>query len=179
VFCHFSFYIGSAMTDLVNKVAQSGIVTLDLVNYLPEQEIIGLDISHFLFRGLLLKEKEFRAAIKDLDTTAYSGKRVAVFCSTDAIVAQWAYMLVASALQDAGLECFFGTPAQVEEHLLLSQIRQMNTAPYKDQRIVIKGCGSRPLPDAAYLEITKRLRPVVKSLMFGEPCSTVPIYKKR
>jgi hypothetical protein len=168
-----------AMTELINKVAQSGIITLDLEQFLPERKVEGLDISQFLFRGLLLKEKDFRTAVKEFDWTVFSGKIVAVYCSTDAIVAQWAYMLLASALQDAGADFYIGTPGETEAQLLLNNIRNIAPEKYQDERVVIKGCGTQPLPDAAYLEITKLLKPYVKTLMFGEPCSTVPIYKKR
>jgi len=167
------------MTELINKVAQSGIITLDLEQFLPEKQVVGLDISSFLFRGLLLKEKDFRTAVKEYDWTVYSGKIAAVFCSTDAIVAQWAYMLLATALQDNGADFYIGTPEEVRAQLLLSNIRNIAPERYQDERVVIKGCGTQPLPDAAYLEVTKRLKPYVKSLMFGEPCSTVPIYKKK
>jgi hypothetical protein len=168
-----------AMTELINKVAQSGIITLDLEQFLPERKVEGFDISQFLFRGLLLKEKDFRIAVKDYDWTVFSGKIVAVYCSTDAIVAQWAFMLLASALQDAGADFYIGTPGEIEAQLLLTNIRNIAAERYQDQRVVIKGCGTQALPDAAYLEVTKRLKPYVKSLMFGEPCSTVPIYKKK
>ena len=165
--------------ELVNKVAQSGIITLDLETFVVKSGIKELDISQFLFRGLLLKEKDFRAALKEFDWTPYTGQIVAVFCSTDAIVAQWAYMLVAGYLQDAGADYYSGTKDAVWQDKLIEAIRSIDSDQYRDEKIVVKGCGTIPLPDAAYLEITKKLRPVVKTLMFGEPCSTVPVYKKR
>ena len=165
--------------ELVNKVTQSGIITLDLEKHLPEKEVVGLDISQFLFRGLLLKEKEFRQAIKEFDWSVYSDKIAAVHCSTDAIVAQWAYMLVAAALQDAGANALFGTKDEVFQQVLLQAIRNIQASEYEGERVVVKGCGGVKLPDAAFLEITLKLKPVVKSLMFGEPCSTVPVYKRK
>lgn len=165
--------------ELVNKVAQSGIVTIDLEKLMNETEIAELDISQFLFRGLLLKEKDFRSALKEFDWSVFQGKTVAVFCSTDAIVAQWAYMLIANYLLPIAQQFYFGTKDEVWNHILLEQIAHIQHQEYVDKMVVIKGCGTQPLPDAAYLEITKKLQPVVKSLMFGEPCSTVPIYKRK
>lgn len=165
--------------ELVNKVAQSGIITLDLETLTQEQEIVELDISQFLFRGLLLKEKDFRADLKAFQWEQFTGKTVAVFCSTDAIVAQWAYMLVANHLIAVSADFHFGTKDEVWNTLLLRSINEIRQEKYDGKIVVIKGCGTRPLPDAAYLEVTKKLQPVVKSLMFGEPCSTVPVYKKR
>lgn len=165
--------------ELVNKVAQSGIITLDLEALPPEYEVVELDISQFLFRGLLLKEKDFRADLKAFQWEQFTGKTVAVFCSTDAIVAQWAYMLVANYLIGVAAGFYFGTKDEVWNELLLRSISEIRQEDYESKIVVIKGCGNRPLPDAAYLEVTKKLQPVVKSLMFGEPCSTVPVYKKR
>jgi hypothetical protein len=132
-----------------------------------------------LFRGLLLKELEFRANLKNVDWTAFQDKSVAVFCSSDAILPQWAYMLIVVYLQQVTKEIYFGTIAEVEQKLLLQNIQNMNVAQYQEERLIIKGCGTKALGGEAYLEITKKLKPVVKSLMFGEPCSTVPVYKKK
>lgn len=164
---------------LINKVAQSGIITLDLEAFFPTEEILPLDIKNFLFRGLLLKELEFRANLKNVDWTAFQDKSVAVFCSSDAILPQWAYMLIVVYLQQVTKEIYFGTIAEVEQKLLLQNIQNMNVAQYQEERLIIKGCGTKALGGEAYLEITKKLKPVVKSLMFGEPCSTVPVYKKK
>lgn len=165
--------------ELVNKIAASGIITIDLETLVKSQEIIELDISQFLFRGLLLKEKDFRAELKTFDWSQFSGDIVAVYCSTDAIVAQWAYMLIANALTKEDVEFYYGSKDEVWNLLLLQSIKELATDDYEDKIVVIKGCGTRSLPNAAYLEVTKKLLPTVKSLMFGEPCSTVPVYKKR
>lgn len=165
--------------ELVNKVAQSGIITLDLESLVAEDNILELDISQFLFKGLLLKEKDYRTHLKEFDWEKYKNKTVAVYCSTDAIVAQWAYMLVANYLLQVNSGFYFGTKDEVWNTLLMEEISNLREENYTDKMIVIKGCGTKKLPDAAYLEITKKLQPVVKSLMFGEPCSTVPVYKKR
>lgn len=165
--------------ELVNKIAASGIITIDLETLVKSQEIIELDISQFLFRGLLLKEKDFRAELKTFDWSQFSGDIVAVYCSTDAIVAQWAYMLIVNALTKEDVEFYYGSKDEVWNLLLLQSIKELATDEYEDKIVVIKGCGTRSLPNAAYLEVTKKLLPTVKSLMFGEPCSTVPVYKKR
>jgi len=168
------------MEPIVNKIAQSGIITLDLEDFLPgANEITEFDLKPFLFKEMILKEKDFRTALATLDLTVFNQKTVAVFCSADAIIPKWAYMLVGSLLQEHAASIYFGTRETVEGKLLLEHIVTIDVARYKDQRVIIKVCGNRPLPDAAYLAITLKLRPVVKSLMYGEACSTVPVYKKK
>jgi len=164
---------------IVNKVAQSGLITLDLEAYLPKGEAITFDLKDHLFMGLILKEKDFREALKNLDWAAYKDKYVAVICSVDAIIPVWAYMLVANYLQPVAKEIYIGTEAEMNKHLVLKNIAAINLDVYKDQRIVVKGCGEVPIDNYAYAEITKLLTPVAKSIMYGEPCSTVPIYKKK
>lgn len=165
--------------ELVNKVAQSGLITLDLEDFFPKEAIIAFDIKEFLFRGLILKELEFRAALKAHDWSAYKDKTVAVFCSTDAIIPQWAFMLVATYLSAQTTEIYFGTTEEVEQKLFLLNLKSIDATKYIDEKIIIKGCGTKTVTGEAYLEITKKLQPVVKSLMFGEACSTVPIYKRK
>ena len=165
--------------EFVNKVAESGIITLDLEKYFPEEEIILFDIKDYLFMGLILKEKDSRQALKELDDKKYQHKIVAVTCTADAIVPMWAYMLISSTLQKASKEIIFGNETDAKTKLLLRNIHQLNKEDFIDKRVVVKGCGETPIPEEAYLEITNLLIPVVKSIMFGEPCSTVPIYKKK
>jgi hypothetical protein len=165
--------------EFVNKVAESGIITLDLEQFLPQQEIVAFDLKDYLFMGLILKEKDFREQLKNLDTTAYTDKIVAVHCSADAIIPQWAYMLVTTRLHGIAAQVKHGTAEQVSTQLLSNAIATLDVAPYTDARIVVKGCGDKSLPDAAYLAITQALLPVAKSIMYGEPCSTVPVYKKK
>lgn len=164
---------------IVNKVAQSGLITLDLEAYLPKGGMITFDLKDHLFMGLILKEKDFREALKNLDWAAYKDKYIAVTCSVDAIIPVWAYMLVANYLQPVAKEIYIGTEAEMNKHLVLKNIAAINLDEYKDQRIVVKGCGEVPIDNYAYAEITKLLTPVAKSIMYGEPCSTVPIYKKK
>ncbi len=166
------------METLVNKVAQSGIITLNLEDYFPNKDIISLDIKNFLFMGLILKEKEFRQSLKDHDWVQYSNKIVLISCSEDAILPSWSYMLLESYLGDVAEDVYYGTK---EEFLIMyykNVIKDLDLTLFDEKRIVIKGCGEKPVPAAAYGMITSRLKPHALSIMFGEPCSTVPIYKK-
>jgi hypothetical protein len=162
----------------VNKVAESGIISIDLEAYLPKKEIVVFDLKAFLFMQLILKEKDFREALKNIDWNIYKDKNVAVTCSADAIIPVWAYMLVAAYLQPFAAAVIVGNAADLKQQLLLENIAAIDNTLFTDKRVVIKGCGDEPIGEAAYLAITNKLRPVVKSIMYGEPCSTVPIYKK-
>jgi hypothetical protein len=164
---------------LVNKVSESALITLNLEDYFPTEEVAVFDMKDYLFMGLILKEKDFREALKNLDLTTYTNKAIAVTCSADAVIPMWAYMLVASYLQPVATEIIFGTTEELKNKLLLNNIAQLPIDDFADKRVVIKGCGDLPIGEAAYLEATKLLRPVAKSIMYGEPCSTVPIYKKK
>ena len=164
---------------ILNKVTESGLITIDLENYLPKQEIAGFDLKDFLFMGLILKEKDFRESLKSLNWNQYNGKAVAVFCSADAIIQHWAYMLVASYLKEHALIVYAGTVEELKKELFIRNILSIPAGEYSGKKIVIKGCGDESIPAYAYLEITSHLRPVVKSLMYGEPCSTVPVYKSK
>ena len=162
-----------------NKVAESGILSIDLASLLPSNEIIVFDIKPYLFMELILKEKEFRAALLTTDWTIYQDKVVGIICSADAIIPMWANMLIVSALNPFAKAVYFGNENKVREQQLLENINTLNINEYNDQRVVIKGCGDTPIGESAYIAITQRLRPVVKSIMYGEPCSTVPVYKKK
>jgi len=164
---------------IVNKVAESGLISLDLENYYPKEEIAIFDLKDHLFMGMILKEKEFRQALKDLDWEKYRNKNVAVTCSVDAVIPVWAYMLIVSYLQPVAAEVVMGDEKELHKTLFLKNLSHINVNEFAGQRIVIKGCGETPIGDFAYMEITKLLRPVVKSIMYGEPCSTVPIYKAK
>jgi Protein of unknown function (DUF2480) len=162
----------------INKVAESNIITLNLEDYYPQGETIVFDLKDYLFMQLILKEKDFREALKNLDTTTYLNKNVALTCTADAIIPMWAYMLVASYLQPVAKNIVFGNEDFLQKTLFLKNLQQINAVDYTDKRVVIKGCGDLPITESAYVEITNILRPVAKSIMYGEPCSTVPIYKK-
>lgn len=164
---------------LVNKVSESGIISLNLEEFYPKEEIALFDMKDYLFMGLILKEKDFRESLKNLDLSIYADKVVAVTCSADAVIPMWAYMLAASYLQPIVKEVAFGTTDEIKMQLLLTNIAQLPVEDFIDKRVVIKGCGDLPVGEAAYLQATKLLRPVAKSIMYGEPCSTVPIFKKK
>lgn len=163
---------------IVNKVAQSGLVTLDLEKFYPEGETVIFDLKDFLFMGLILKEKEYRDRLKNLDWNIYQDKNVCITCSVDAVIPVWAYMLAVTNLQPVAREVVFGTADFLHEILFLKNLWKIDAAAYKGKRVVVKGCGDKKIPEAAYAEITKILRPVAKSIMYGEPCSTVPVYKQ-
>lgn len=167
------------MEGLVNKVAESGIITLDLEKFYPSQELMELDLKDFLFMEMLLKEKDFREKLEAADWIQYNGKIVAVHCSTDAIIPMWAYMLVSSKLKGVASEVYFGNKSTAIEKAMEKNILSIHEEEYKDKRVVVKGCGDIEIPPSAYLMISQKLIPVVKSLMYGEPCSTVPVYKQK
>ncbi|MER3471921.1 MAG: hypothetical protein C4330_11530 [Chitinophagaceae bacterium] len=168
------------MSDvLVNKVTNSGLITLDLKAYLPKTEIQIFDLKDHLFMGLILKEKDFREALKGIDWEQYKEQYVTITCSVDAIIPVWAFMLVASYLEPVAKDIYLGTKEEFYKYLVLKNLSAINKEEYNDQRVVVKGCGETFIDNYAYTEITKQLRPVVKSIMYGEPCSTVPIYKKK
>jgi len=167
------------MELIQNKVAESGLVVLDLADFLPKEAVVGLDIKAFLFHGMVLREKEFREMLRAYDWSAFSGKFVAVYCSTDAIVPRWAYMLIATYLQPLSLGISAGTPESFTESLTLQAIQNFEVEHLRDARVIVKGCGDNTLSDAMYMQMSLRLLSVVKSLMYGEPCSTVPVYKKK
>ncbi len=164
---------------LINKVAESGIITIDLEQYYPADPVVVFDLKDYLFMGLILKEKDFREALKNLDTSGYRDKIVAITCSADAIIPIWAYMLVAGLLQPVARTIVYGNEEKAIRETWIKQIAGIRPEDYADKRVVIKGCGERPIPEEAYVTATALLRPVVKSIMYGEPCSTVPVYKKK
>jgi len=165
--------------NIINKVAQSGLVSLDPASFYPPGERVIYDIKDNLFHGLILREKDFREFVKEHDWTQYQGKNVGITCTADAIVPTWAYMLVANRMAPYAREIVFGDNDTLETVLFEKALSGLDIEQYRNQRIVIKGCGDVEVPASAYVELTKKLSPVVKSLMFGEPCSTVPIYKKK
>lgn len=164
---------------IVNKVSESGLVTINLEDFYPREEVMVFDMKDHLFMGLILKEKDFREAMKSLDLAPFTGKYVALTCSADAVIPMWAYMLAVSHLQPVAKEIVFGNREFLLQTLLLKNIAALNAGEYTDKRVVIKGCGELPISEPAYIAATNLLRPVAKSIMYGEPCSTVPIFKKK
>jgi len=168
------------MDVIVNKVAESGIITLDLSEFLPKDEsLVIFDLKPFLFREMILKEKDYRAALLTTDWEQYREKEIAITCTTDAIIPVWAYMLAASYLEPVASSVYYGSIEELRKHLIVSRISVIDPYEYEGKRVVLKGCGDVPVPEIAYVKATALLRPVVKSIMYGEPCSTVPIYKSK
>jgi len=163
----------------VNKVANSGLITLNLEDYFPDGERKFIDIKDVLFMGMVLKEKDFRDWVKAHDWSVYQDVYVAIGCSADAIVPTWAYMLMATKLSGIAKEVVFGDLPALEAVLWRKSLETIPVEQYRGEKMVIKGCGDLPVTAAAYTEITRLLTPVAKSIMYGEPCSTVPVLKSK
>lgn len=163
---------------LVNRVANSGLVTINLENFYPTKSIKELDIKQFLFHELLLKEKDYRASMKEWDWSQYQDTHLCVYCSNDAIIPTWAYMLIATYAEGVAESIFLGTQEAFLNHHYANTISEISADDYTNERIIIKGCSNKPVPPGAYMMLTEKLKPVARKIMFGEPCSTVPIYKK-
>jgi hypothetical protein len=163
---------------IVNRVAGSRLVTFDLEEYYHPGERILFDIRDFLYQEMILKEKEFRAEIKNFDWDQFDGKNIALTCTVDAIIPTWAYMLITTKLSPYAHMIVFGDLADLEMALFQEALGSLDLEKYRDQKVVVKGCGKYPVPESAYVEITRLLTPVVSSIMYGEPCSTVPLFKR-
>ena len=168
------------MSDkIVNKVANSGLVDFDLEAYYPKGQRLLIDLKDWLFEGLILKEKDFRQAVKDYNWAQHQDHYVAIDCSADAIVPVWSYMLISNAISPYAKKVVKGNLEVLETLLFYELINALDTKPFEDQRVIIKGCSNLPIPESAYVAITNKLSPIVKSIMYGEACSSVPIYKKK
>jgi hypothetical protein len=166
------------MEPIVNKVAQSDIEVFNLEAYWDGKPVRELDIAPMLDEGLILREIPYRKAVKELDTSPFEGCHVAVHCSTDAIVPIWAYMLIAMRLEEIAISAGFGTPSQLVRDRYSAALEAVDWSRYAGRNVVIKGCGSRVVPEAAYVEAALRLQRVANKVMFGEPCSSVPLWKR-
>jgi hypothetical protein len=164
--------------EIRNKVKESGLVQLDLATYKPKLVLIGLDLSEQLWQGFVLKEKDFRDWIKNHNWAQYAGKAVYIHCSTDAIIPTWAFMLVSSALQKENVYSQVGSELELAKALIQEEICSIEIETLLDQRVIIKGCADIADPAFAMSYLVRFLQPYVKSIMYGEPCSTVPIFKK-
>jgi hypothetical protein len=164
---------------LVNRVAQSGLTTINLEDFFPAGEIAHFDLTDYLFMGLILKEKDFREALKIHDWTQYENKILLTYCTADAIIPVWAYMLVVAYAAPFAKDIFQGNAEEYYKSAFNRALSQIDTSGYAGQKIVIKGCSDKPVPPSAYLELTRLLQPFAQSIMYGEPCSTVPIFKKK
>lgn len=175
----FYFTAMDIQENIINKVASSGLITLNLEEYFHKGERVVYDIKDNLFHELILKEKDFREFIKAHDWSQYLGKNIALTCTADAIVPTWAYMLLANKLQPFANDIVFGNLETLEKVLFTKALAKIDINSFAGERVVVKGCADIPVPVSAYVEITALLTPVAKSIMYGEPCSTVPIYKRK
>ena len=166
------------MEEIRNKVKESGLIQLDLANYKPTVQMVGIDLAAQLWQGLVLKEKDFRDWIKKHHWAQYQGKAVYIFCSTDAIIPTWAFMLVTSALEKENVMSIVGNENDLSKSLIVHQMNQIDISELEQQRVIIKGCADIADPSFAMSYLVRLMQPHVKSIMYGEPCSTVPIYKK-
>jgi Protein of unknown function (DUF2480) len=164
--------------QIINKVANSGLITIDLEDFSPVGERVLIDLKDNLFMGLILREKDFREFLKTNDWSQYQGKNVAITCTEDVIIPTWAYMLLVSKLQPIARNIVFGDLQKLEETLFQESIKNIDVEKYRDAKVVVKGCSKGEVPTAIYVSITKMLMPVAQSIMFGEPCSTVPVFKR-
>ncbi|MFT4832742.1 MAG: hypothetical protein ACI815_002402 [Psychroserpens sp.] len=167
------------MSEIVNRVAKSTLVTFNLEDHYPKGDRVLLDIKNWLYEGFILREKDFRAAITGHNWEQYKDAYVALTCSSDAIVPGWAYMLIATELQPYASKMLIGDLEQLESSLYQSIIEKLDLSEYKDKPVIIKGCSNKPVPPNAYLWITSKMQTVAKSVMYGEACSSVPLYKRR
>ena len=164
---------------IINKVAESSLLTIDLEKFYPGEEAAIFDIKDHLFMNSILKEKEFREVLKNYDWEKFRDKQVAITCTADAIIPVWAYMLVTAYLQPVAGGVMEGDENELHKMVFLKNLSKINTEEFTDKKIVVKGCGKKPIGEFAYAEITRLLMPVAKSIMYGEPCSTVPVFKKK
>ncbi|WP_300026966.1 DUF2480 family protein [uncultured Maribacter sp.] len=165
--------------EIVNKVAQSKLITFNLEDYYPKGERMVLDIKDWLYEGFILKEKEFRAFVDAHDWSQYKDAYVAMHCSTDAIIPGWAYLLLSVKLSGIAKKAIQGSLVDLETSIYQNVIENIDVSDYQDKLIIIKGCSKKPVPANAYLFLAERLKPVAKSIMYGEACSSVPLYKRK
>ena len=167
------------MTEIVNRVKESGLITIDLADYKNTLSLCQIDVSEQLWQGLVLKERDFRSWIKEHDWSQYKNQAVYIECSTDAIVPTWAFMLVSSQLNNEGVKHIIGSKLELEKSLFTDDLDVKDFEEYKDGRVIIKGCANLSAPEFMMSEFIKRLQPLAKNIMYGEPCSTVPIFKRK
>ncbi len=165
--------------EIVNRVAGSKLRTFDLEDIYPQGERSVIDISQWLVEGMVLVESRFRESLKNTDFTTYKDHHVAIHCSTDAIIPQWAWMLVQSHLTSVAKTIVYGSREQLETELYRQAIEKLDLEEYRDLPVIVKGCSNKPVPIAAYMMITERLQTIARSVMYGEACSSVPVFKQR
>ncbi len=165
--------------EIINRIANSPLVNIDLEEFYPEGRRILFDIKDWLFQGIILKEKEFRAYVKDHDWSQYSGAYVALTCSEDAIIPSWAYLLISSEVSSYANMVVVGNLELLETTIFQQVIDQIDISEYEGKPLIVKGCANKPIPPSAFTFLIKKLQPVAKSIMYGEACSTVPVYKRK
>ena len=165
--------------EIVNKVAQSSLVVFDLEDYYPTESRVLIDISQWLHEGFILKEKEFRNALNQTNFSIYQDQFVAINCTTDAILPSWAFMLVASYVQPYAKLVVQGSLHQLDLTYYQQIISELDFSPYQDKPVVIKGCSKKPIPEEGYVMATQKMMNYAKSIMFGEACSAVPVFKRK
>ncbi len=165
--------------EIINRVAQSKLKTIDLEDYYPAGNRFLIDVKDWLFEGFILKEKEYREALKNHDWSQYQDGFVAITCTSDAIIPAWAFLLITTYLKDIAEKVISGTLIDLEQAIFQEIITEIDVEQYRDLPVIVKGCSSKPIPDSAYVQLTHKLIPVVKSLMYGEACSAVPLFKRR
>ena len=165
--------------EIVNRVANSKLKTLDLEDFYPKGTRTIIDIKKWLFHELILKEKDFREYLKNHDWSQYQNNYLALTCSSDAIIPSWAYMLIATYTSPFAVKTIVGNLQQLETAIFQDILNNFNVEAYRDIPVIIKGCSNKPIPETAYIQLIEKLQPVAKTIMFGEACSTVPIYKSK
>ncbi|NMM47261.1 DUF2480 family protein [Marinigracilibium pacificum] len=163
--------------EIINRVANSPLISIDLETLIDDLERTTFDLKDLLFQGLVLREKEFRQFVKEHDWSQYANKHVGIYCSTDAIIPTWAYMIITSKLSPYVASVNFGDLEDINRIIIDKVIDELNVEEYRDKKVVIKGCSKKEVPVSAYVRLTEKLLPVISSIMYGEPCSTVPVYK--
>lgn len=164
--------------EIVNRVAQSKLVTFDLEDLYPSGERRVLDIKDWLHEGFILREKEFRMHVEEHDWSSYQDAFVALQCSTDAIVPGWAFMLVASRLNPYAKKVVIGSLEDMETSLYQTLLDDLDVSQFEGKPVIIKGCSNKPVPENAYIMAMAKIQQVAKSVMYGEACSSVPLYKQ-
>ena len=164
--------------EIINKIANSKLITIDLEDYYPQGKRVVIDIKNWLFEEIILKEKDFRTSVNEHDWTQYQDNFVALTCSSDAIIPSWAYMLITTNLASFAKKIIVGDLSELETAIFQEIISDLHVDEYKNCPIIIKGCSEKEIPETAYVQLVSKLIPVAKSVMYGEACSTVPLYKK-
>lgn len=165
--------------EIINKVAKSGLVTFNLEDYYLKGKRVLFDIKPFLWQGIIVKEKAFRQAVKEFNWSQFEGQYIALYCSENAIIPSWAYLLITIELTDFAKKVIVGDLKDLENALYIESLSQLDYSEYADKRVIVKGCSQYPVPEMAYSYLVQKIKSYTKSLMFGEACSTVPLYKRK